>query len=93
MSNTGMRNLIAFVLGAAALWTCAVVVTAAPVTAQPSNVVYVLNAMTSSGNWVPTLQFSSLEKCEKAADSFVVDGGKHLGLGKPTQPWCWRVEK
>lgn len=58
-----------------------------------NTIVFVLVVMTHSGNWVPTIEFSTLEKCQKATASFMVEADKHLVLGKPTPPWCWRVEK
>ena len=58
-----------------------------------NTVVFVLVVWTHAGNFVPTIEFTTLAKCEAAATSFVTEGDKRLTVGKPGRPWCWRVEK
>lgn len=55
--------------------------------------VFVMMFFTHSVNWVPTLEFKSLELCERAANVIKTQTDSKLKWGEMSQPFCVRIEK
>lgn len=57
-----------------------------------NTIVFVLLTSVHSG-WVPTLEFTSLDKCERAAAVIKDRLEQDMALGRTTRPKCVRIEK
>lgn len=58
-----------------------------------STIVYVMIFFSSSANYIPTLEFNSLEKCLAASEKIQVAVNKEISLGKMRPPFCVKIEK
>ena len=58
-----------------------------------NTIVFVMVVFTHSVNWVPTLEFKSLELCERAAAVIKTQTDSKIRLGEMRQPFCVRIEK
>jgi hypothetical protein len=58
-----------------------------------NTIVFVMMVFTHSVNWVPTIEFKSLELCERAANVIKTQTDPKLTWGEMRQPFCIRIEK
>lgn len=61
-----------------------------------NTIVFVLMAYTHSSNWVPTIEFSTLEKCERAVEVLHKGAEAHqhpISFAMIKRGYCERIEK
>ena len=58
-----------------------------------STIVFVMMVYAHGGNWLPTLEFNTMEKCQVAAKVIKERIDKELVLGRIILPVCVRIEK
>ncbi len=58
-----------------------------------STIVYVMIFYTTQANYIPTLEFNSLEKCLAASEKIQVSVNKEIKLGNMKPPICVKIEK
>ena len=58
-----------------------------------TGIVFVLMVFTHGTNYVPTLEFSSREKCQVASKAIKDASNDKIFMGSSQQPFCVRIEK
>lgn len=58
-----------------------------------NTVVFVMMALTTGSNWVPTLEFRTQQLCEVAAAEIKRQVEPKVFLGSLRTPFCVRIEK
>ena len=58
-----------------------------------NTVVWIMVMFTYGSNINTGPEFTSKEKCEKAAEVVAQSGSEQLTLGSIRKPWCVRIEK
>ena len=55
--------------------------------------VFVMMVFSHGVNWVPSLEFKSLEACERAANVIKTQTDPKITWGEMRHPFCVRIEK
>lgn len=58
-----------------------------------STIVFVMIFYTTQANYIPTLEFNSLEKCLAASEKIQAAVNKEILMGKMRPPLCVKIEK
>jgi hypothetical protein len=59
-----------------------------------TSTVFVLMVWGYASAWIPTMEFSTQQKCDAAVATYIKQGSDHMPWGAPDlKAWCMKVEK